>query len=157
DLPVELERRLVEVVERHRRAEVAADVQAVVRGEGQWCRDGYATPGDLLAVDPQCDVERRRGLCPGQPRFDLDRHLAGGELPLRLDRRALNLEQVVLVAKYTVLDVAGQPAGERAEGVQHATGVLGHLDLHADEVAELAELRGGELRHAGDRAAEGPG
>src|SRR6516162_9229931 len=156
DLPVERERRLVEVVQRHRRAEVAADVETVVRGEGEWGADRRLPLGYQLPIHLEHHIQRGTGCGRGQLRFDLDLHLADGQLVLRLDLRALDLEQVVLVAESAVLDVAGQSPGERPERVEDAIRLLGHLDFHADDVVELPQLRRCELGHPGDGPIEGP-
>ena len=63
-------------------------------------RNRHLAPDDDLAVDLQRDFQRGAG--PGHDglSFDLDLHLAGRQLLLRLDLRPLDLEQVVLVAEH---------------------------------------------------------
>src|SRR5215471_6040113 len=58
DGAVELERRLVVVLQPHRRAEVNTEVEAVVGGETERGADGHHARGDLLAVDFQDHFER---------------------------------------------------------------------------------------------------
>ena len=112
--------------------------------------------GDHLAVDLHGDVERAAGLGHGVGRLDLDLHLARGELLLGADLRALDDEEVVLVAEHAVLHVAGEAAGVRAQRVEHAVGVGRDIGVDGDEVGLVAEGRRAELRHADDVAGEGP-
>jgi integrase len=58
DFAIELERRLVVVLDPHRRAEVDAEVEGVVRGEPERGADGNLTRRNFLAVDLQHDFER---------------------------------------------------------------------------------------------------
>ena len=156
DLAVELERCLVVIVQRHRRAQVAADVEAVVGGEQQRCADRHLAFGDDLAVDLHGHVQRAAGFGYGVGRLDFDLHLAGGQLLLGVDFRPLDLEEVVFVAEHAVLHVAGQAAGKSAEGVEHAVGIGRDLGIDGDDVVLVAERRCGELRHPRDVAREGP-
>src|ERR1019366_6025404 len=100
DLPVKGERRLVEIVERYGRAEVAADVEAVVCGEAERGGDRYTALRHDLAIDLQRDVQWGAPLGHGQLRLDFNLHLASRQLVFRLDLRALNLKQIGCVTKH---------------------------------------------------------
>ena len=89
---VELERRLVKVIERHGRAQVAADVEAIVRRKRKRSGDGHFAGGGFLAVDLQGDLRRRAGARRKESRLDLNRRFAGGQLLLGLDLRPVDLE-----------------------------------------------------------------
>ena len=107
DLAVELERRLVVILHADRRAEVDAEVEAVVGGEEQRRADRHYAGGDLLAVDFHHDLERTGGLGLDVSGLDFDLHFAGRQFVLGLDVRAHELEQVVFVGQHAVLHVAG--------------------------------------------------
>ena len=61
DLAVEAERSFVVVVQRHRRAEADADVEAVIGGEQQRRADRYPALREDLPIDSHDDVERSGG------------------------------------------------------------------------------------------------
>src|SRR5690606_3811452 len=96
---------------------IDSEIEAVVGGEQQGRTDGDPALGGLFAVDLQDDVERTRGSDHCVSRLHLNDDFAGGEPLLRLDLRALNLEEIVFVAEYAVLDIATETSGERAEGI----------------------------------------
>ena len=77
---------------------------------------------------------------------DLNLGLAGGQLFLGLDLRALNLEQVVFVGEDAVLDIASQATGERAQLVEAAAGVGGNVGdaakLRSRAAAQLGVIDG---------------
>ena len=112
DLSVELERTPVEIVERHGRAEVDADVEGLAcrEGGGHGAFDGRA--GDFLAVDGEHHFGRRAGL--GDRGVHLDLVLAGHELVRRTRDVALDDHHVVLVDEIALVHVQREaPAGRR--------------------------------------------
>ena len=82
DRAIKLERRFIEVIQRYRRAEVGADVEAVVGGEQQRRADRHFALCDDLAIDPHGDIQRAGGLEYGIGSLDFDPYLARGELLL---------------------------------------------------------------------------
>src|SRR5581483_6966108 len=93
DGAVELKRRLVEVIERHGRAEIAADVEAIVDGKSQRGGDGHFAGGDFLAVDLEGDLRGRAGARRKKLGLDLDPRFSDGQFFLRLDLCAVDLEE----------------------------------------------------------------
>ena len=57
DPAVEWKRCLIVIVDGHRRAEVGADVEAVVGGEPQWRADRHRALGNFLTVHRQGDFQ----------------------------------------------------------------------------------------------------
>ena len=89
-------------------------------------------------------------------RLDLDLHLADRELLFGADLRALDDEEVVLVAENAVLHEAGEAPGVRPQLVEHAVGVGRDLGVNGDDVGFVAQGWRAELRHADGVAGESP-
>ena len=108
-----------------------------------------------VAIHLQRDVHRSPDFV-GQFRFDLHFHLARRQLVFGPDLRALDLEQVELVTEDAVLHIAGDAAGKARQRVEHAIGVLRHVQIHGHNAVDLAQFGCSGFRHPGHGAIEGP-
>src|SRR5689334_14618064 len=96
DGAIKLEGGLIVVLKPDRRAEVDAEVEAVVGRKEQWGANRHHARRDLLAIDLQDHIERTGRLALDIGSHDLDLYLAGRQLSPSLDVSALNLEQIIL-------------------------------------------------------------
>ena len=85
DLPVEGERCLVEIVFRDRRAEIAADVEAVVGGKGERGSNRHPALRNDLTIDLERHIKGDPVWAP-LARFDFNFHVAGRQFLFRDDR-----------------------------------------------------------------------
>src|SRR3984885_10297313 len=145
---VELERRLVVVIKRDRRPQGDADVEAIVRREGDRCRYRNLAGRNHSPIDLHGDVERSTWPEHCIRRLDLDLHLTNGELLLGADLGALDDKEVVFVAENAVLHEAGEATGVRTQFVEHAVGVGWDLGVDGDDVGPITQGWCAELRDA---------
>ena len=153
---IEFERGLIVVLKPDWRAEVDAEVEAIVGRKDQRRTHWYHARRDVLAVDFQDHLERAGRPALHVGRLDFDLRLAGGQFVFGLDMGPHDLEQIVFVRQHAVFDVQGEATGKPAQCVEHAVGIGRHVGVNANKVFFVAERGRGDFRHPRDGAREGP-
>ena len=144
----------VEIVERHGRTEIDADVERFARREraGDRALDGDAHRG--LAVDADRDVRGSAGLsdrCVDHDPMFAGAYRRGGAADIALDHH-----HVVFVDEIALVHVEREAAGDSAQRIDDARCVLIHLDIRRDAVAFAPEAGTGEFGQPGCRRIESP-
>ena len=97
DLAIEFEGGLIVVLKSNRRAQVDAEVEAIVGRKEQRGADWHHARRDFLAVDFQDHLERAGWPALQIGRLNFDLCLAGRQFVLGLDVGALDLEQILFI------------------------------------------------------------
>src|SRR5689334_21188431 len=156
DGAIKLEGGLIVVLKPDRRAEVDAEIEAIVGRKEQWGANWHHARRDFLAVDFQDHIERTGRLALDVGSLDFDLHLASRQFVFGFNVRALDLEEIVLIRQHTIFDVQGEAARKTAKRIKYAIGIGRHVDVHTDEIILVAKRWGDCFRHPRDCAREGP-
>lgn len=112
DLAIEFEGGLIVVLNPDRRAEIDAEVEAIIGCKEQRGADWYNARSDFVAIDFQNHFEGTGWPALDICRLDLDLQLAGRQFVLGFDVSALNLEQIVFIRQHALLDVQREATGK---------------------------------------------